>query len=563
MDISIKDLLYNKIKLPTDINSDIRLAPGEVSIGKNFVKIGLLSDNEEDIQAGNNVVSIPLEGKTIDEKEYTYQELKELKDSKALIPGARYILTDYYTQYYQPFGGRKEQGNIDIGEGAAYSLLKVGEADYSEDLDFSKYYEKICLMAVSPSSFSPNAYSVKYPDDLLVYNFDNNEDTYGVNKPGFITRRIDTVNNIDLPYDWRAIKFARWEYDLTEINGCIYATLKEGELDSGKGVDVKVQVGQTIYKDNLYVYPCNGSNYFIACINDCIFNGIESDPVTGITKVYDDFVYFKDIYAFDSDNAPIYINKDKKYCFKTSNKKEFFTFEGEGNFFNIKMEGSTELPNNVFITTNEADEVSNCYFGYNNNNNTFYASMISNITTKNNFQNNLLYDSYNCSFENDTYNSIFYNFNNNKCFNNVSYSIYVDKDGYFDGVTRGNPAGYLTKEDIDEYTKSIKVIVVDTVEDNKIVLNNNYDFHLEELDLTELTLDLPEKVLIDYFCALTIQSGETPINIISNDITWKGIDCNTNNEFTPVKNTIYEISFRRVYDSENDVRKIVARVGAI
>lgn len=422
MNISVKDLFYNKIKLPSNQeDTNIILQPGEIIIGKDYIKIGLQTDNEEDILNRNNIVNIPISQNIVEKKEYTYKQLQELKENNELIPGKRYILTDYYTQYYQPFGGINN-----VGE--ACSVLKVCEADYSEDLDFSQYYEKLSLVAISSNAFSPQGNSLDFPEDIIEYNFNDNTDEYGIFKPGIITRRIDTKKNIDLPYDWRKIKFARYKYDFTETNGSIYVVKKEGLLDSGEAINIKINKGDNIQKDNLYIYIDGDKKYFIYCINDSIFNGIDIDEISGLESTYENFVYFHDIYAFDCIQSPIYINENTRYCFNVEpTKYEFYTFEGEGEYHNIKMDPAENLPNNVFFI-NKNNELSNCYFGYNTENNTFINTYTTNITTKNNFKNNTCYNVINCSFENNCFNSILYDFENNFCSDKISYSILIGKD---------------------------------------------------------------------------------------------------------------------------------------
>ena len=61
----------------------------------------------------------------------------------------------------------------------------------------------------------------------------------------------------------QVLRFARYKYDFTETNGSIYVVKKEGLLDSGEAINIKINKGDNIQKDNLYIYIDGDNKYFI------------------------------------------------------------------------------------------------------------------------------------------------------------------------------------------------------------------------------------------------------------------------------------------------------------
>jgi len=116
----------------------------------------------------------------------TYAELKTLKDNSSLIPAAQYVLIDYKTKYKQP------TTNI---------IKEVGG-------------ERLILTANSPNTFEPIVSSIEFPHDIIHYVFDDNLCEDGATpRKGFIKRRKDIVNNIDIPQDWRHMLWTRYVPD--------------------------------------------------------------------------------------------------------------------------------------------------------------------------------------------------------------------------------------------------------------------------------------------------------------------------------------------------------------
>lgn len=158
------------------------------------------------ITAGSDLISV------------TYQELTSLMFLGALIPGKRYLLTDYKTTW-------------------RISDNSIRRADDVEPL---------ILLALTTFKISTEAYSTIYPQDKIYYlvgalDYDGNatpyiaEDWSSLNglipETGFIYRRIDSLANLDINFDFRGF----W-YDIEGIHIRLYflnnVKITSGALDS-------------------------------------------------------------------------------------------------------------------------------------------------------------------------------------------------------------------------------------------------------------------------------------------------------------------------------------------
>lgn len=118
----------------------------------------------------------------------TYAQLAALISGSDLIPGHKYLITDYQTVHTIP-------GTADTNTGATEPLI---------------------VTAISAIELAPVAYSTSFPNDIVYYDYRNNSTVVGSTK-GFIYRRIDTLENTDIPFDWRAVKFRRWQIDVDTV----------------------------------------------------------------------------------------------------------------------------------------------------------------------------------------------------------------------------------------------------------------------------------------------------------------------------------------------------------
>lgn len=119
----------------------------------------------------------------------TYSELTSKKNSNNLIPGLFYELTDYSTKHIIPYTNSLNTGST----------------------------EPLILLATSSNTFSNNAYSINFPQDIIKYDFDNNLCEDSTPRNGFITYRKDITNVLETEYDFRTVKFRRFEVDTNVI----------------------------------------------------------------------------------------------------------------------------------------------------------------------------------------------------------------------------------------------------------------------------------------------------------------------------------------------------------
>jgi len=129
----------------------------------------------------------------------TYAELVDKISLSALIPGQKYRITDYRTAYNMP--------NVTPAEKIVCTV------------------EPLLVTANSVNTLSMYAYSEAYPQDEIYYDVANNQAKVAGCDMGYIYRRVDKLKNIDIGFDWRNVKFRRWQIDtMTEWDaGTTYA----------------------------------------------------------------------------------------------------------------------------------------------------------------------------------------------------------------------------------------------------------------------------------------------------------------------------------------------------
>jgi len=141
----------------------------------------------------------------------TYSELMALITSSGLTSGQQYLITDYQTIHQIPNTG----------------YFNTGET------------EPLIVTAMYSSNLYPEAYSTLYPKDIIYYDIENNQNMIKGCSKGYIYRRIDTIQNNDIPFDFRNVKFRRWQINVENI--------WTDTTTWGKGTTVIENGGSTIY----------------------------------------------------------------------------------------------------------------------------------------------------------------------------------------------------------------------------------------------------------------------------------------------------------------------------
>lgn len=78
--------------------------------------------------------------------------------------------------------------------------------------------EPLLVTAISNNELKPEAYSVAFPDDVIYYNPTNDQTMVPGCTKGYIYRRVDTKQSNDFPFDFRQVKFRRWQINATNWN---------------------------------------------------------------------------------------------------------------------------------------------------------------------------------------------------------------------------------------------------------------------------------------------------------------------------------------------------------
>ena len=364
-------------------------------------------------------------GTNLEEK--TYEELRALADSSALIVGKRYILSDYMTVYFQP---------------------------YTKVVKSSGVTEKLILTAVSANTFDRTAYSLSFPQDLVTYDFRNCETEHEETKTsrkGLILRRYDRTLNIDCPGDWRTQKWPRFRVS-TE-------GMETYDFNTGGAVTkfAYYVIGEDIYKaikggtpDLSLTTADPPKNYFVKVVEDYANNWFFAKSIPALNLKYDK-TEVKEYYTFDLNGE-----EGSRYCYNISigepptKEKDASLLGGANNVF--KFTSYAAAPHDI----NALDAFVNNTIG----NNCLYASFAQG------FMNNTL--DTDCGHQNigpNCFNNIFGAFSGlntfqSKCYNNIfgaychsnnlgvnCYNNYFGDECYsivMDSYCHENNLGYLS-----------------------------------------------------------------------------------------------------------------------
>jgi hypothetical protein len=339
----------------------------------------------------------------------TYSDLYSLTQTSGLTVGQRYIINDYQTVYNIP-NAFDENSDPVVNTGQIEPLL---------------------VTALSTSKLMNIAYSTLFPQDIIYYDIESNQTMVEGCTKGYIYRRIDTLKNNDIGFDYRNAKFRRWQMDVTTTD------TDGAQSDYTKGNVVKKTGTNEVYIklndieaveftdtaswkrfefDNLsYIIPQEGDWYLI---NDAFqviiqnsgmyfdFYMFSTAPTTsGVQSSYNNI--FKN--KFDGNNSSII----------TASNTVFF-----GNNFN-----SNTIGNNFNSNTIGNDFYSNTIGnGFNNNTigNGFSSNTIGNGFSSNTIGNDFSSNTIGNDFNSNTIGNNFYSntigngFNNNTIGNGFS-----------------------------------------------------------------------------------------------------------------------------------------------
>lgn len=116
-----------------------------------------------------------------------YANLSTAITNSTLIVGQAYKITDYASVHTIP-------NTTDTNTAAAEPLI---------------------VLAIAPNKLAPKAYSPSFPQDVIYYSPTNDQAMVPGCTKGFIYRRVDTLKSIDIGFDWRSVKFRRWQISVS------------------------------------------------------------------------------------------------------------------------------------------------------------------------------------------------------------------------------------------------------------------------------------------------------------------------------------------------------------
>jgi hypothetical protein len=340
----------------------------------------------------------------------TWSALLNMKQNGALTPGKKYLMTDYQTIYIQPV---------------------------SNAIKTDTPIEPLVLTALSSSHFEPIVYSTTRPKDVIYYTIENEQKYNWCSaqySKGVITRRIDANNN-DCPYDHIAIKFIRynfnlsaitefpnngtWSYNFMKYNSFLYKRTNyynnNNILPNLNYVESPFTVNQRYWQPYLSLINVkdinNNNNNNNKYLYYFCYDNYNNTPLNEITEQYINNTDYVELYTFSviSEMEKSGLEIVKIISEESSNIKVYNNYMGPcfSQNYNYYV-----LPNNVFFHCK--------YLNYNTENFACYDNKFgirfNNNTLGNNITNNIF--DYDC---ND--NIILGNFNNNVIGNNFQYNI--------------------------------------------------------------------------------------------------------------------------------------------
>jgi len=370
-------------------------------------------------------------GNTNSVTDVTYNELTSLINTNNLTIGGQYLITDYQTVHKIP-------NTTDINSGMTEPLL---------------------VTASGVNKLKPEAYSSLFPQDIIYYNYYSDQTMVIGCTKGYIYRRIDTAQNNDIPFDFRNVKFRRWQINVSEVwnsgttynrnnvvlsgntNNILYVSIVSGNtgnqlsntnywntfyMISNKSYVSTTSVG---YQFNALYLPCstgytdynmwsNWNDY-----NTSFNNIIDKQFLIPMSNIYgSDMITYSNnvIFGYQFNN-----NKIGSYFFNNTIFNSF-SFNKIGSYFFNNLIGfgfnNNSIKNNFsdnllddFFQNNSIDD----YFDSNIIGINFRFNTIGGMINWNTILNNFQYNTIGNAFQNNSIGSLF---NNNTIFGNFYYN---------------------------------------------------------------------------------------------------------------------------------------------
>jgi len=304
--------------------------------------------------------------------------------------------------------------------------------------------EPLLVTAISNNELKPEAYSVAFPDDIIYYCPDNDQSRVAGCTKGYIYRRIDTIQNNDIPFDFRNVKFRRWQIDQptwdiattypkyavvkSTVNDTLWVSLHDGNIGIDAGSD------NTHWRQ----FEWDNMSYMAWLPTDFIigYNGIVVISLT-TTINYMDYKIFADGYELtifsnkinspssyddliENNNSIIFggsiIVNNIGSNFTNNTINNYFAWNNIGYGFNGNSVGQ-EFQNNKCDIYFENNSIGN-YFNYNVTGVNFQYNSVGQFSSNNFINNNFISNNISEGFNSNIINA---EFNSNNI--NVSFSL--------------------------------------------------------------------------------------------------------------------------------------------
>ena len=142
----------------------------------------------------------PVSGVTSGLSATTFTDLKSAISNSSLIAGKFYKFA-YNTKHL--IGGTTAEYNdtsVHYDNGTAVKGTLVPET------------ENLIVLAIAGNKIHTEVYSEQYPNDIIYYDVTNDRTEDNLqDRPGFITYRKDTINDVSAHYDWRNVIHRRFD----------------------------------------------------------------------------------------------------------------------------------------------------------------------------------------------------------------------------------------------------------------------------------------------------------------------------------------------------------------
>ena len=255
-----------------------------------------------------------------------YATLTGLISSNSLVPGVWYQFP-YSTKHL--IGGTTAEYNdtsVHYDDGTAVKSTLVPET------------ETLSVLALSGNVIHVEAKSTQYPNDIIYYDVNDNLTEDGNQpRPGFITYREDTVNNISAHYDWRNVIHRRFDMDTTSARTADFRVMENYNSNSNYHHNLGITISDMIPKFSNFNYSGNTN---IGALN------------TPLETTYRDFKTFVGLDTNLYDGSGVYGSP--------STKGRYLNIHIKNSHSQARIIGSGNVGSGIYVT-NENVLTSNLY----------------------------------------------------------------------------------------------------------------------------------------------------------------------------------------------------------